>query len=69
METRADLRQAVARGVLCLVPILWFTGAGAEVMKRIASSGAPVKFNPSGPPECAELFIISESRSSEAARP
>jgi copper/silver efflux system protein len=52
METRAELRQAVLDGALRrvrpkfmtvatmflgLVPILWSTGAGAEVMKRIAA--------------------------------
>jgi Cu(I)/Ag(I) efflux system membrane protein CusA/SilA len=52
MRTRADLRQAVLSGAarrirpkfmtvatmfLGLVPILWSTGAGAEVMKRIAA--------------------------------
>jgi Cu(I)/Ag(I) efflux system membrane protein CusA/SilA len=52
MQTPADLRQAVLAGAvrrirpkfmtvatmfLGLVPILWSTGAGAEVMKRIAA--------------------------------
>jgi Cu(I)/Ag(I) efflux system membrane protein CusA/SilA len=52
MRTPADLRQAVLSGAarrirpkfmtvatmfLGLVPILWSTGAGAEVMKRIAA--------------------------------
>jgi copper/silver efflux system protein len=52
MQTRADLRDAVLAGAvrrirpkfmtvatmfLGLVPILWSTGAGAEVMKRIAA--------------------------------
>jgi copper/silver efflux system protein len=52
MESRAELRQAVLDGALRrvrpkfmtvatmflgLVPILWSTGAGAEVMKRIAA--------------------------------
>jgi Cu(I)/Ag(I) efflux system membrane protein CusA/SilA len=52
MRTRADLREAVLAGAvrrirpkfmtvatmfLGLVPILWSTGAGAEVMKRIAA--------------------------------
>jgi Cu(I)/Ag(I) efflux system membrane protein CusA/SilA len=52
MQTRADLRQAVLAGAVRrirpkfmtvatmffgLVPILWSTGAGAEVMKRIAA--------------------------------
>jgi len=52
MRTPADLRQAVLSGAACrirpkfmtvatmflgLVPILWSTGAGAEVMKRIAA--------------------------------
>jgi copper/silver efflux system protein len=52
MQTRADLRQAVLAGAvrrirpkfmtvatmfLGLLPILWSTGAGAEVMKRIAA--------------------------------
>jgi Cu(I)/Ag(I) efflux system membrane protein CusA/SilA len=52
MRTREDLRQAVLAGAvrrirpkfmtvatifLGLVPILWSTGAGAEVMKRIAA--------------------------------
>jgi Cu(I)/Ag(I) efflux system membrane protein CusA/SilA len=52
MQTREDLRQAVLAGAvrrirpkfmtiatmfLGLVPILWSTGAGAEVMKRIAA--------------------------------
>ena len=52
METHADLRQAVLTGAvrrirpkfmtvatmfLGLIPILWSTGAGAEIMKRIAA--------------------------------
>jgi len=52
METRADLREAVLAGAVRrirpkfmtvatmffgLIPILWSTGAGAEVMKRIAA--------------------------------
>src|SRR5262249_982806 len=52
METRGDLREAVLAGAvrrirpkfmtvstmfMGLVPILWSTGAGAEIMKRIAA--------------------------------
>ena len=52
MRTRADLREAIMAGAvrrirpkfmtvttmfIGLVPIFWSTGAGAEVMKRIAA--------------------------------